>query len=315
VQRIMWNCIKLKQELSQEITKLTTIVDILRWATTQFAKSGLYFGHGTDNAWDDALALIFSVLHLPHDVTQQVLLAKLTPLEKEEILHVLRQRIEQRIPVPYLTHEAWFAGLPFYVDERVLIPRSPMAELIENQFVPWMEPHQILNVLDLCTGSGCLAIACAHYLPHAMVDAVDICENALAVADRNRRKHHLEERVRIIQSDLFQNISTERYDLIVSNPPYVSAKEMRELPAEYGHEPHHALQADDNGLALVVKILASAANHLTDHGCLIVEVGNSEHALVTRFPKILFTWLEFERGGQGVFLLTAKQCRNYSPHC
>ncbi len=210
-----------------------------------------------------------------------------------------------------MTHEAWFAGLPFYVDERVIIPRSPIAELINKHFEPWLEPENVMSVLDLCTGSGCIAIACALALPHARIDAVDLSTDALSVAQKNVEKYDLVDRVRLIESDLFQSIPAEKYDLIISNPPYVSESEWQELPAEYHHEPRLALEAGKEGLDVVSRMLNQAAQHLTENGVLIVEVGNSAMALEKAFPDLPFLWLEFEQGGEGVFLLTAEQLRSH----
>jgi len=288
-------------------TELTTIRDFIRFALSQFNASELYYGHGTDNAWDEAIALILQSLHLPHNVDPMVLDAHLIQSEREKLMTLITKRIEKKIPVPYLTHEAWFAGLPFYVDERVLIPRSPIAELIENHFQPWINPEDVFHILDLCTGSACIAIACAKAFPDAEVVGSDISEEALAVAKINVLKHKLEDQVKLYRSDLFDQLPQQQYDIIVSNPPYVSTAEMLSLPAEYNHEPQMALEADDLGLAFAKRILKAASSRLTAHGILIVEVGNSEYALAENFPHIPFTWLEFERGGGGVFMLSKTQ--------
>ena len=289
-------------DYSEAAKDLKSTRDFLRWLVSAFNRAELFYGHGTDNAWDDALQLVNHVLALPPEGDQRFLDARLTSSEKQHILSLARRRIEERVPVPYLTGEAWFAGLAFYVDERVLIPRSPMAELIEQQFHPWLasEPER---VLDLCTGSGCIGIACAYAFPEAEVDVSDICEDALAVAETNIHRHGLEGRVHSRLSDLFEGLGDARYDLIVSNPPYVDAEDMADMPAEFRHEPALALASGTDGLDFTRRLLTEAAGHLTDDGILIVEVGNSWPALDEAFPELPFTWLEFERGGDGVFLL------------
>lgn len=292
--------------------ELVTIKDVWRWSVSRFLEAGLHYGHGTDNPWDDALALILSSLHLPIDTNLSLLDTRLTTAEKMTLYPLLWRRIHERVPVPYLIGETWFAGLPFYVDERVLIPRSPLAELIEHRFAPWMREEQIDRVLDVCTGSGCIAIAVAALLPWVHVDAVDISEEALSVAAKNGARHRVEDQVQFLRSDLFSALSPdELYDVIISNPPYVGAMEMSELPAEYHHEPALALLAEEEGLGIINAILWQAGRHLTAQGCLIVEVGNSAQALVERYPDVPFTWLEFERGGDGVFLLNADELKTY----
>lgn len=288
-------------------TELKTIRDFIRFATSRFNAAGLYYGHGTDNSWDEAIALVLHSLHLPHDVNPLVLDANLTREEQVTLAELITSRVEKRTPVPYLTHEAHFGGLSFYVDDRVLIPRSPIAELIENNFQPWIEPEKVTQILDLCTGSGCIAIACAYAFPHAEVDASDISSDALAVAKINVLRHHVEDQVHLYESDLFSTLPQKKYDIIVSNPPYVSAEEMAELPNEYHHEPELALAAGIEGLDFAIRILRDAKKYLQPHGIVVIEVGNSEYALAEKFPEIPFTWLEFERGGGGVFLLTAQQ--------
>lgn len=296
-----------------ECNELFTIRDFVRYAVSCFQEAGLYYGHGTDNAWDEASFLIWHSLHLPYHLNSEVLDARLLPQERETIYNLIQKRVKERLPLAYLTHEAWFAGLPFYVDERVLVPRSPIAELIENQFQPWIEPEKVNNVLDLCTGSGCIAIACAKAFPEAKVDAIDISPEALTVAKMNSLRHHVEEQVSLHEGNLFGPLKNKKYDLIVSNPPYVSIKEMAELPAEYKHEPEIGLTAGPQGLDLALNILNEAAQHLHPKGILIVEVGNSEDALAEQFPKVPFTWLEFQRGGGGVFMLTAEQLKKHFP--
>ncbi|MEC9313951.1 MAG: 50S ribosomal protein L3 N(5)-glutamine methyltransferase [Pseudomonadota bacterium] len=291
--------------------ELQTLRDFLRWTTSRFLEAGLFYGHGNEDAFNEASQLLLSSVNLPvNELPELFLDARLTSDEKDKLLCLIEKRIEQRIPLPYLTHEAWFAGLPFYVDERVLIPRSPFAELIDNQFQPWLEsPDELGRILDLCTGSGCIAIALAMAFPEATVDAVDISEDALAVAEINIKKHELQDQVRAIQSDCWQAIEPQQqYDLIVSNPPYVGAEEMAGLPAEYRHEPASALEAADNGLALVREILLNAADYLSDNGLLFVEVGNSDLAVDAAWPDMAFMWLEFESGGHGIFMLDKAQC-------
>lgn len=286
---------------------LHTIRDYLRWGMTQFQRAALYYGHGTDNAYDEAMGLILHTLALPFDIPVPVLDARLTNAERKAVLNVLQERYQRRLPAPYITGEAWFAGYPFYVDKRVLIPRSPIAELIETGFSPWLNVDaEEYRILDLCTGSGCIGIACALYMPQAEVMISDISPEALEVAANNVERHELQERVQIIQSDLFTALAG-RFDVIVSNPPYVDAQDMAALPAEYRHEPRMALAAGDDGLDLVRTLLRDAAAHLSDSGILIVEVGNSAATLEAAYPGVAFTWLEFERGGSGVFLLTRKQ--------
>jgi len=293
--------------------ELKTIQDLIRWGASRFNEAGLIFGHGTENAFDEALMLVTHVLHLPIRFPEQFLGARVTAKEREAVVAMIEQRIETRKPAAYLTHEAWFAGLPFYVDERVLVPRSPLAEWIERGFEPWLKADTVERVLDLCTGGGCIAIACAAHFENAWVDAVDISEDALAVARKNVERHELEDWVRLIRSDLFSKLPTRRYQLVISNPPYVSAEEMAHLPEEYRHEPEVGLAAGHQGLDVVVRILAQAGNYLEPDGILVVEVGNSQEMLTECFPDVPFMWLEFERGGHGVFLLDAQQVQQYQP--
>ena len=289
-----------------------TLLDFFRFGVSQARAKMLYFGHGTDNAWDDIMALLLGSLHLPYDADSMILAARVTDEERHALALQLARRIEQRIPVPYLTHEALFCGMSFYVDERVLIPRSPIAELISRHFHPWLNEGQVTRVLDLCTGSGCIAIACCYAFPEAQLDAVDLSADALAVAEINRVQHGVQDQLNLIQSDCFAAISPDnRYDIIISNPPYVGVDEMQVLPAEYHHEPRMALEAQDNGLAIIERLLASAGRYLHAHGILLLEVGNSEAMLVARYPDVPFTWLDFEQGGQGVLLLTAEQLHLY----
>lgn len=292
------------------VNELKTLRDVLRWTTSQFNAAELFYGHGNADAFNDALQLILHSLHLPANEFPELFAdARLTLAEKQGIAALVERRITDRVPVPYLTHEAWFAGMPFYVDERVLIPRSPFAELIQDQFMPWLtDPDSVMTILDLCTGGGCIAIACAEAFPDAHVDAIDISTDALTVANINIKKHDLMDQVHTIESNLWSALSDQKYDLIVSNPPYVGADEMASLPAEYGHEPTSALEADDNGLALVEQILLHAAEFLTPEGMLFVEVGNSDLAVMEKWPDIEFIWPDFEEGGHGIFVLSRDQC-------
>ena len=273
----------------------------------RLSRSGLHYGHGTDNARDDAAALVLHALRWPPQPSAAALARRVPEAARERLAALLQRRIHERVPVVYLTQRCWFAGLPMFVDERVLIPRSPIAELIEQRFAPWVRPAAVRRILDLGTGSGCIAIACARAFPRARVDATDVSTAALAVARINIARHRLQKRVRVRNADLFTGIKTARYDIIVSNPPYVREGELQGLPAEYRHEPRLALAAGRDGLDAVRGILRDAAAHLADAGILIVEVGDSERALRRAFPRVPFLWLDFQRGGGGVFLLSREQ--------
>ncbi|MAT51666.1 MAG: 50S ribosomal protein L3 N(5)-glutamine methyltransferase [Porticoccaceae bacterium] len=288
------------------LNTLFTVRDYLRWGCSRMLAADVYFGHGTDNAWDEMVRLLMHVIHMPPEGDPRVLDARLTTAERQAVLQLLEDRIEKRLPLPYLTREAWFCGLSFYVDERVLIPRSPLAELIENGFQPWLsEPP--LRILDLCTGSGCIGIACAHAFPEAEVVLSDISVDALAVAEHNIDMHGVGDRVRAVQSDLFESLHGERFDLIITNPPYVDADDLEAMPGEFGHEPELALASGVDGLDFTRRLLAEAAGHLTEQGVVIAEVGNSWVALDAAFPDMPFIWLDFERGGDGVFMLRREQ--------
>lgn len=293
---------------------LTTLRDYIRWGASQFAEANINFGHGTATALDEAAALVLHTLHLPYNLSEFYLQSALTPEERQAIIAIFDKRITERKPAAYLTHEAIFAGLSFYVDERVLVPRSPIAELIAQRFAPWVEEEQVERVLDLCTGSACIAIACAYAFPDAIVDAVDLSVDALAVAEINVDKHQLDNEVILHQSDLFNNLPDALYDIIVSNPPYVAIEEWQQLSPEFHAEPEIGFVAGKTGLDIVIRILVEAKNHLTPQGILVVEVGSSAETLQDVFPDVPFYWLDFERGGDGVFLLTAEQVNEYHEH-
>ncbi len=295
--------------MKKELEHMTTVGDAIHLGAEFFEAAGLYFGHGTDNAWDESLSLVLYALSLPWDVDASVQERQLTEVEQYVIAALFERRIKERVPAAYLTGEAWFAGIPFHVDERVLVPRSPIAELIESEFAPWLSDAP-QTILDLCTGSGCIGIACALYLPEAHVTLSDISTEALAVASQNIARYELEDRVEILESDLFNGLQQQRFDLIVSNPPYVDAEDLADMPAEYHHEPEIGLASGLDGLDFTRRLLSEAPDHLTEQGVLIVEVGNSWVALEEAYPEVPFLWLEFERGGHGVFLLTAQQLRD-----
>ncbi len=287
--------------------ELKTIRDLIRWGVSRFNQADLYFGHGMASALDEAVYLSLFALSLPHDFSENYFDCTLTAEEKQAVYRLLSRRIEEKLPASYLTGEAWFAGLPFVVNESVLVPRSPIAELIEKRFAPWVEAEAVENILDLCCGSGCIGIASAYAFDWAYVDMVDISPEAIEVAEENIQRHQLDERVSVIASDLFENVPQRHYDIIVSNPPYVDAEDMADLPDEYLHEPALGLAAGDDGLDLVIPMLQQARQYLTDQGILVVEVGNSQHALQEAYPHVPFVWLDFERGGSGIFLITAEQ--------
>ncbi len=281
--------------------ELVTIVDFIRYGASRFGGAGLTFGHGHDNALDEATQLVLHALHLPPDLGPAYGHAKLVAEERIAVLALFERRINERIPACYLTGEAWFAGLSFKTDSRALVPRSPIAELIETGFEPWLGGREVHRVLDMCTGSGCIAIATAHYHPHWQVDGVDLSDDALALALENKIRL-MADNVRLIQSDLFRNLDGEVYDLIVTNPPYVTHAETDALPPEYAHEPDLGLRAGDDGLDLALEILRDAPRHLSEHGLLICEVGESERALVELLPELPLAWVEFKVGQMGIFV-------------
>ena len=296
-----------KRRAAQPRTPLGPVARLLRNVTRRLQRARLHYGHGTDNPHDDAAALVWHALGLPLAPTPRRLARPATPAQLARLEALVRRRTRERVPVVYLTQRCWFAGLEMYVDERVLIPRSPIAELVECAFRPWIDPARVRRVVDVGTGSGCIAIGCAVAFPKAKVDALDLSPDALVVARRNIAAHGLQRRVRALESDHFSALDDEAYDIIVSNPPYVGHREMAGLPPEYAHEPRMALAAGNDGLDSVRVLLAGSARRLRPGGVLVVEVGNSEHAVRRAFPALPVTWLEFGRGGGGVFLLTREQ--------
>lgn len=291
-------------------SSLLTIKDYLRWAYSMFNRSDIFYGQGLDNAWDEASQLILSGLALPMDTPTELYDARLTASEKQTLLNLVSERLQKRIPVAYLTNSSWFCGLEFYVDERVLIPRSPIGELIHHHFRGIIS-HEPKRILDMCTGSGCIAVSCAAEFPEAEVDAVDLSIDALHVAEINIERHNLTHRVFPLQSDLFDRLPADKYDLIIANPPYVDAEDLSSMPQEFGYEPVMALEAGQDGLVLVKRILVQAADYLTDGGTLICEVGNSMVHLTEQYPDVPFRWLEFEHGGDGVFAVSKENLQLY----
>jgi len=297
-------------EVSQQ---LQTVADFCRYGASLFNQAELFYGHGNDNAFSEALTLVMHALSLPENLTEQVMTCRLLKQEKLAILALFDQRVTEQVPVAYITNLTYFAQLPFYVDERVLVPRSPIGELIEQHFSPYFsEDRAPSRILDLCTGSGCIAIACASYFPEAEVDAVDLSADALNVAQINIENHGLSEQVIPIQSDVFSGVEGLSYDLIVTNPPYVDQDDIDSLPTEYTHEPEMGLGCGEDGLDIVRVILAQSAQHLNENGILICEVGNSQYHVEAVYPQVDFTWLTFERGGHGVFMLTKAQLEKFS---
>lgn len=287
-------------------TELFTVRDYIRYAVSRFNAAGLFFGHGNDNAWDEAVYLTLHTLNLPLDRLEPFLNARLLPHEREQLLDIYTRRCQDRLPAAYLTHEAWLGEHRFYVDDRVIVPRSFIAELLDEQLAPWIDdPWAIESALDLCTGSGCLAILTALAFPNAEVAAVDLSPDAIAVAERNVADYSLYDRIELIQSDAFRNLAGRKFDLIVSNPPYVNAESVARLPPEYLHEPELALGSGEDGLDFTRIILREAKKHLTDNGILVVEIGHNREALEAAYPTLPFIWLDTAAGDQYVFLLHA----------
>ena len=289
---------------------MQSIQDVIRWSYSRFSENNLYFGHGTDNPWDEAVSLVLLTLSLPFDTPDNILQSRLTTTEKKLICERVGRRINEKLPVAYLTNKAIFCDSEYYIDERVLVPRSPIGELIQNHFEPWIDYDSVDNILDLCTGSGCIAIACGQYFPDAIVDAGDISEDCIEVAEINRERLQ-QDNVAFYCSDLFESIPNKHYNIIVSNPPYVDEEDFDEIPSEYLAEPKLGLTSGKDGLELTRKLLSQADQYLAENGILIVEVGNSAFALEQLYPDVEFTWLEFERGGLGVFLLTKEQLSKF----
>ena len=288
----------------QAQNELSTLRDLMRFSVSRFSEAGLYFGHGSDNAWDESAYLLLHTLHLPLDRLEPFMDARLTGDERAAALHIIKRRITERLPAAYLTNEAWLGEYRFYVDQRVIVPRSHIAELLREQLSPWIDdPWAVGRVLDLCTGSGCLAILAAQAFPEARVDAIDLSPDALAVARRNVDDYQLGSRLRLVESNAFAEIAGERYDVIISNPPYVNAESMAALPEEYRREPELALASGEDGLDFVRIILKEAAAHLNTKGVLIIEIGNNQQELEQAFPEIPFTWLDTAAGDQFVFML------------
>ena len=292
--------------VDEAVNELQTIQDMLRWSVSRFSAANIWYGHGTDNPWDEAVQLVLPSLYLPLDIPEDMRTARLTSSEKHRIVERVIRRVNERIPVAYLTNRAWFCGHEFYVDERVLVPRSPIGELINNKFAGLIS-KQPQHILDMCTGSGCIAIACAERFPHAEVDAVDLSLDALDVAQINIERHQVAHRVFPISSDLFTDIPQDKYDLIVTNPPYVDQEDLDDMPQEFHHEPELALGSGADGLDITKRILAEAPNYLADNGVLVCEVGNSMVHLIEQFPSVPFHWVELKNGGLGVFALTREE--------
>jgi ribosomal protein L3 glutamine methyltransferase len=288
---------------------LQNVRDLIRYGVSRFNQSKLSFGHGSDNAWDEAVYLVLSALHLPPDQLEPFMDARVLPEERQKALQYIDARCDKRVPAPYLTHEAWLQGYAFYVDERVIVPRSPIAELLMTQLSPWvLDPYEVTSILDVCTGSGCLAIIAAHQFPEAFVDATDISAQALEVAQRNVAEHGLTDRLTLHHGSLFDPLPVSaRYDLIICNPPYVNSQSMRALPPEYQHEPSLALAGGEDGMDLVRIILEQAPAHLNDQGMLVLEIGHERAHFEAAFPELEPVWLDTTQASDQILLLTREQ--------
>jgi ribosomal protein L3 glutamine methyltransferase len=301
-----------KEKHQDILDNLHTIKDYIRWTISEMSAEKAYFGHGSDSIWDEAVHLVLSAINMSHEIDSNMVDAKLLMAEKQIIINYVYQRAHERKPLPYILKKAWFADMEFDIDERVIIPRSPIAELITNDYSPWVnDVDAVSNVLDLCTGSGCIGIASSHVFGNADITLVDISDVAIEVAKHNIAKHKLKDRVKAVKSDLFANLGDKRFDVIISNPPYVDSDDLASMPNEYHFEPKLALEAGKDGLDLAKRIILGADKHLTEEGVLIVEVGNSQYALMDMCPDIPFTWLSFSEGGDGVFLLTYVELVKY----
>lgn len=294
--------------MNSPVDDLVTLRDWLRWAVSRFTEAGVYFGHGCDNAYDEAVWLVLHAVHLPHDRLEFFLDARLTRSERHSVFNLLNLRISKRVPSAYLTRRAWLGAFDFYVDERVIVPRSYFAELLEHRLAPWLpDDVPVTRALDLCTGSACLAILMAHAFPDAAIDAIDLSPAALEVAKRNVADYGLQERIRLIESDLLTEVGGQKYDVIISNPPYVTAASMDSLPLEYRHEPSMALAAGIDGLDIVRRLLDAAADHLSPNGILMVEVGHNADLVEDAFPDIPFTWIDTASSEEKIFMLTRQE--------
>ena len=295
--------------MAQQLTdSLLTIRDWLRYSVSRLEESGVFFGHGTDNAYDESVWLVMSALHLPLDTLDNFLDARITKEEAKHLAHLIERRVTERVPTAYLLREAWLKGFKFYVDERVIVPRSFIAELLEDSLAPWIEyPEMVESAADICTGSGCLGVLLAHAFPNASVDVVDISPDAIAVANINIKNYALEDQITAVQSDMFSRLKGKKYDLIISNPPYVDAPAMSALPQEYRNEPQIALGSGVAGLDHTHILLKEAKKYLNDDGILVVEIGHNRDALLDAYPELPFTWLDVESGNEFVFLLTKEQ--------